>query len=156
MSLLCFIYKTICSSVLMRFLCKTSHKDSCAWPCLTWHCRPIKSAEYNQRETTIVSDWKPYLRTPEKNRLIIIILECNTEHKNVFLHILGLKITQIKALLKTEEICSCTRLYWRSGISSTRVRNSLCYAPLVKRRNFSHPWQKSHSVHMHELLKRIA
>jgi hypothetical protein len=24
------------SSVLIRFLCKTSHKDSCAWPCLTW------------------------------------------------------------------------------------------------------------------------
>ena len=35
-------------SVLMRFLCKTSHKDSCAWPCLTWHCQTIKSAEYNQ------------------------------------------------------------------------------------------------------------
>jgi hypothetical protein len=34
--------------------------------------------------------------TPEKNRLIIIILQCNTEHKNVFLHIPGLKITQIK------------------------------------------------------------
>jgi hypothetical protein len=33
--------------------------------------------------------------TPEKNRLIIIILQCNTEHKNVFLHIPGLKITQI-------------------------------------------------------------
>jgi hypothetical protein len=41
------------SSVLMRFLCKTSHKDSCAWPCLTWHCQPIKSAEYNQ--------WSPLL-----------------------------------------------------------------------------------------------
>ena len=50
------------SSVLMRFLCKTSHKDSCAGPCLTWHCQPIKSAEYNQRETAIVSDWKPYLQ----------------------------------------------------------------------------------------------
>ena len=36
-----------CSSVLMRFLCKTSHKDSCAWPCLIWHCQPIKSTEYN-------------------------------------------------------------------------------------------------------------
>jgi hypothetical protein len=46
----------------MRFLCKTSHKDSCAWPCLTWHCQPIKSSEYNQRETTIVSDWKHYLQ----------------------------------------------------------------------------------------------
>jgi hypothetical protein len=54
--------KTNISSVLMRFLCKTRHKDSCAWPCLTWHCQPIKSAEYNQRETTIVSDWKPYLQ----------------------------------------------------------------------------------------------
>ena len=42
------------SSVLMRFLCKTSHKDSCAWPCLTWHYQPIKSAEYNQ--------WSPLLR----------------------------------------------------------------------------------------------
>ena len=50
------------SFVLMHFLCKTRHKDSCAWPCLTWHCEPIKSAEYNQRETTIVSDWKPYLQ----------------------------------------------------------------------------------------------
>ena len=50
------------SSVLMRFLCNTSLKDSCAWPCLTWHCQPIKSAEYNQRETTIVSNWKPYLQ----------------------------------------------------------------------------------------------
>ena len=55
------IIKIIYSSVLMRFLCKTSHKDSCAWHCLTWHCQPIKSAEYNQRETTIVSDWMPYL-----------------------------------------------------------------------------------------------
>ena len=52
----------IYSSVLMRFLCKTSHKDSCAWPCLTRHFRPIKSAEYNQRESAIVSDWKPYLQ----------------------------------------------------------------------------------------------
>jgi hypothetical protein len=34
--------------------------------------------------------------TPEKNRLIIIILQCNTEHKSIFLHIPGLKITQIK------------------------------------------------------------
>jgi hypothetical protein len=25
------------SSDLMRFLCKTSHKGSCAWPCLTWY-----------------------------------------------------------------------------------------------------------------------
>ena len=48
------IYKIYISSVLMRFLCKTSHKDSCAWPCLTWHCQPIKSAEYNQ--------WSPLLR----------------------------------------------------------------------------------------------
>jgi hypothetical protein len=31
-------------------------------PCLTWHFQPIKSAEHNQRETTIVSDWKPYLQ----------------------------------------------------------------------------------------------
>jgi hypothetical protein len=31
------------SSVLIRFLC--SHKDSCAWPCLTWHCQSIKSME---------------------------------------------------------------------------------------------------------------
>ena len=54
--------KTNISSVLMRFLCKTRHKDSCAWPCLTWHCQPIKSAEYNQRETTIMTDWKPYLQ----------------------------------------------------------------------------------------------
>ena len=46
----------------MRFLCKTSHKDSCAWTCLKWHCQPIKSSEYNQRETTIVSDWKQYLQ----------------------------------------------------------------------------------------------
>jgi hypothetical protein len=38
----------------MHFLCKTSHKDSCAWPCLTWHCHPIKSAEYNQ--------WSPLLK----------------------------------------------------------------------------------------------
>ena len=34
--------------------------------------------------------------TPEKNCLIKIILQCNTEHKNVFLHIPVLKITQIK------------------------------------------------------------
>ena len=34
--------------------------------------------------------------TPEKNRLILIILQCNTEHKNIFLHVPGLKITQIK------------------------------------------------------------
>jgi hypothetical protein len=34
--------------------------------------------------------------TPEKNRLILIILQCNTEHNNIFLHIPGLKITQIK------------------------------------------------------------
>ena len=41
------LVETCLSSVLMRFLCKTSHKDSCAWPCLAWHCQPIKSAEYN-------------------------------------------------------------------------------------------------------------
>jgi hypothetical protein len=33
--------------------------------------------------------------THEKNRLILIIIQCNTEHKNIFLHIPGLKITQI-------------------------------------------------------------
>jgi hypothetical protein len=48
------VKKTSHSSALMRFLCKTSHKDSWAWPCLTWHCQPIKSAEYNQ--------WSPLLR----------------------------------------------------------------------------------------------
>jgi hypothetical protein len=60
--IICFLFKWLphaiwkkdISSVLMRFLCKTSHKDSCAWPCLTWHCQPIKSAEYNQ--------WSPLLR----------------------------------------------------------------------------------------------
>jgi hypothetical protein len=41
-----------------------------------------------------------------------------------------------------------TRPYWRSGISSTRERNSASfhsfrYAPLVKRQNFSHSWKKS-------------
>jgi hypothetical protein len=41
-----------------------------------------------------------------------------------------------------------TMPYWRSGISSTRERNSasfhsFLYAPLVKRRNFSHSWKKS-------------
>ena len=34
--------------------------------------------------------------TPEKNRLILIIPQYNTESKNVFLHIPGLKIAQIK------------------------------------------------------------
>jgi hypothetical protein len=37
-----------------------------------------------------------YAWTPEKNRLILIILQCNTQHKNIFLHIPGLKITPIK------------------------------------------------------------
>ena len=35
--------------------------------------------------------------TPEKNRLILIILQCNTEYKNVKkLNIFGLKFAQIK------------------------------------------------------------
>ena len=34
--------------------------------------------------------------TPEKNRLILIILQCNTEHTYVLLHIPGLRIAQIK------------------------------------------------------------
>ena len=34
--------------------------------------------------------------TPEKSSLILIILQCNTEHQNVFQDIPGLKITQIK------------------------------------------------------------
>jgi hypothetical protein len=38
-----FLIKEISFFVLMRFLCKTSHKESCAWPCLTWPCQPIKS-----------------------------------------------------------------------------------------------------------------
>ena len=42
------------SSVFMRFLCKSSHKDRCAWPCIIWKCQPIKLAEYNQ--------WSPLLR----------------------------------------------------------------------------------------------
>jgi hypothetical protein len=41
-----------------------------------------------------VLNWKSSY--PEKNHLILIILQCNTEHKNVFLHIHGLKIAQIK------------------------------------------------------------
>ena len=50
--------------------------------------------------------------------------------------------------LETEETGTCIRPYWRSGISSTRERNSVSfhsfrYAPLVKRRNFSHSWEKS-------------
>jgi hypothetical protein len=85
------------SSVLMRFLCKTSHKDSCAWPCLTWHCQPIKSAEYNQRETTIVSD---------------------CEHKNVFLHIPGLKFTQIKILWNVVDVFG-TLTTWRHMMTSS-------------------------------------
>jgi hypothetical protein len=49
---------------------------------------------------------------------------------------------------KKQVQCTCTRPYWRSGISSTRERNSASfhsfrYAPLVKRRNFSHSWKKS-------------
>ena len=48
---------------------------------------------------------------------------------------------------ETEETGPCTRPYWRSGISSTRERNSASfhsfrYAPLVKRRNFSHSCKK--------------
>jgi hypothetical protein len=44
--------------------------------------------------------------TPEKNYLIIIILQCYIEHKNVFLHIPDPKITQIKIreILLTSEI----------------------------------------------------
>ena len=34
--------------------------------------------------------------TPEKNRLILLVFQSNTEHKNIFLHIPGLKITQMK------------------------------------------------------------
>ena len=50
--------------------------------------------------------------------------------------------------VETEETGTCTRPYWRSGISSTRERNSASfhsfrYAPLVKRWNFSHSWKKS-------------
>ena len=50
--------------------------------------------------------------------------------------------------VETEETGTCTRPYWRSVISSTRERNSSSfhsfrYAPLVKRRNFSHSWKKS-------------
>ena len=50
--------------------------------------------------------------------------------------------------VKMEETGTCIRPYWRSGISSTHERNSASfhsfrYAPLVKRRNFSHSWEKS-------------
>ena len=42
--------------------------------------------------------------TPEKKRLILIILQCNAEPKNMFLHIPGLKITQIKILRNVVEV----------------------------------------------------
>jgi hypothetical protein len=59
----------------------------------------------------------PRVHMPEKNCLIIIILQRNTEHKNVFLHIPGLKITQIKIPRNVFDV--------------------------VKRQNFSHSWNKS-------------
>jgi hypothetical protein len=34
--------------------------------------------------------------TPEKKSLILIILQCNTEHTNIFLHIPGLKSQKLK------------------------------------------------------------
>jgi hypothetical protein len=132
-------------------------------------CQPIKSVEYNQRKTTIVSDWKPYLQqctkiiktptlqtyvsyilsklkrtrnqmtsdpyvkfvsastscthawTPEKNRLIIIILQCNTEHKNLFLHIPDLKITQIKIPRNFVDVFG-TLITWRHMKTSSLKR----------------------------------
>jgi hypothetical protein len=42
------------SFIRMSMSCLLHHKDSCVWPCLTWHWQPIKSAEYNQ--------WSPLLR----------------------------------------------------------------------------------------------
>jgi hypothetical protein len=40
--------------VRLHWLYWADFMDSCVWPCLTWHCQPIKSAEYNQ--------WSPLLR----------------------------------------------------------------------------------------------
>jgi hypothetical protein len=66
----------------------------CTW-CRCTHklikCPKDVHVKFVSASTPCIHAW-----TPEKNRLILIILQCNTEHKNIFLHIPGLKITQIK------------------------------------------------------------
>ena len=65
-------------------------------------CTHAWTPEKNRPEVYVkfVSASAPYTHawTPEKNCLILIILQCNTEYKNIFLHIPGLKITKIKIL----------------------------------------------------------
>ena len=80
-----------------------------------------------------------YAWTPEKNRLIIIILQCNTEHKNVLLYILGLKITQIKIPRNIVDVFG-TLTTWRHMKTSSLKRKDqtsfgLVYASILIKYN---------------------
>jgi hypothetical protein len=79
--------------------CRCTHKlNKC--PKDVYGCRCTHTLNKCPKDVYVkfVSASAPFTHacTPEKNRLILIILQCNTEHKNVFLHIPGLKIAQIK------------------------------------------------------------
>ena len=66
--------------------------------------------------------------THEKNRLILIILQCNTQHKNIFFHIPGLKITQINIPRNlVDDVGTLTT--WRHKNTSLKRKDqtSLCF-----------------------------
>jgi hypothetical protein len=65
--------------------------------------------------------------TPEKNRLIIIIRQCNTEHKNVFLHIPGLKITQIKIPRNVVDVFGTLTKWRHMKISSLKRKDQTSF-----------------------------
>jgi len=66
--------------------------------CKRYRCTDKLNKHPNDVYEKFVSASAPFTHAwiPEKNRLILIIPQCNTEHKNVFSHITGLKIAQIK------------------------------------------------------------
>ena len=66
--------------------------------CKRYRCTDKLNKHPKDAHERFVSASAPFTHAwiPEKNRLILIILQCNAEHKNVFSHITGLKIAQIK------------------------------------------------------------
>jgi hypothetical protein len=65
--------------------------------------------------------------TPEKNRSIVIILQCSVEHKNVFLHIPGLKMAQIKIPRNAVDDFGTITIWRHTKISSIKRKDQASF-----------------------------
>jgi hypothetical protein len=89
-----------------------------------------------------------HARTSEKN---LIILQCNTEHKKVFLHIPGLKNTQIKIprnVVDDVGTCIFVNMAFNLTLSlASVISRRIVYADYTKKGSSSYERIKNVKVH---------